>query len=165
MFGVLCPLGSPVAGLFLAMAGVAYAIAEWRDRTKRLEGFAIAAAAFIPPLLLSWAFPEGGWAPFPFTAYLPIPLFALAALIVLPREERALRWGVALYAVGASVALPLETPMGGNAVRLGALFGGPVLLCVLWGRAVDEEALGARRCWRSASPRWRSGSGRRPCAT
>ena len=28
---VLCPLGSPVAGLFLAMAGVAYAIAERRD--------------------------------------------------------------------------------------------------------------------------------------
>jgi len=24
--------------------------------------------------------------------------------------------------------------MGGNAVRLGALFGGPVLLCALWGR-------------------------------
>lgn len=134
VFGVLCPLGSPVAGLFLAMAGAAFAIAQWRDRTKRREGIAIAAAAFIPPLLLSWAFPEGGWAPFPFSAYLPIPLFALAALLVLPREERALRWGVALYAVGASIALPLETPMGGNAVRLGALFGGPVLLCALWGQ-------------------------------
>ena len=27
-----------------------------------------------------------------------------------------------------------NTPMGGNAVRLGALFGGPVLLCAIWGR-------------------------------
>ena len=153
VFGVLCPLGSPVAGLFLAMAGVAYAIAEWRDRVKRLEGLAIAAAAFIPPLLLSWAFPEGGWAPFPFTAYLPIPLFALAALIVLPREEKALRWGVVLYAIGASVALPLETPMGGNAVRLGALFGGPVLLCALWGRPWTQEARGRSGCSPSASRR------------
>lgn len=134
VLGLLCPLGSPVAGLFLAMAGIGYAIAERRDRTKRIEGLILAAAAFIPPLLLAWAFPEGGWAPFPFTAYLPIPLFALACLIVLPREERALRWGAALYAIGASVALAIETPMGGNAVRLGALFGGPVLLCALWGR-------------------------------
>ena len=31
--------------------------------------------------------------------------------------------------------------MGGNAVRLGALFGGPVLLCALWGRPWTK------RCW------------------
>jgi hypothetical protein len=134
VFAVLCPLGSPVAGLFLAMAGVAVALAANGDRAKRYEGLAIAAAAFIPPAFLSWAFPEGGWAPFPFTAYLPIPLFAIVCVILLPREQRALRWAVALYGIGATIALPLETPMGGNAVRLGALFGGPVMLCALWGR-------------------------------
>ena len=140
VFAALCPLGSPVAGLFLAMAGVAVALAANGDRTKRLEGIAIAAAAFIPPVLLAWAFPEGGWAPFPFSAYLPIPAFALACLIVLPREQGALRWGAALYGVGSTVALLLETPMGGNAVRLGALFGGPVLLCALWGRPIMRRA-------------------------
>jgi hypothetical protein len=134
VFAVLCPLGSPVAGLFLAMAGVAYAIAQRRDRSKRLEGLAIAAAAFFPPVFLAWAFPEGGWAPFPESAYVPIPLFALVCLILLPREESALRWGAALYGLGATLALVIETPMGGNAVRLGALFGGPVLLCAIWGR-------------------------------
>jgi hypothetical protein len=134
LLAALCPLGSPVAGLFLAMAGVAYAIAERRDRTKRLEGLAIAAAAFIPPLFLSWAFPEGGWAPFPVSAYVPIPLFTLACLLLLPREEAALRWGVLLYGLGATLAVVMETPMGGNAVRLGALFGGPVMLCAVWGR-------------------------------
>jgi hypothetical protein len=134
VLAVLCPLGSPVAGLFLAMAGVAYAIAERHDRTNRLEGLAIAAAAFLPPVFLAWAFPEGGWAPFPTSAYVPIPLFAIACLIVLPREEAALRWGAVLYGLGATLALAVETPMGGNAVRLGALFGGPVLLCALWGR-------------------------------
>ena len=65
LLAVLCPLGSPVAGLFLAMGGIAYAIAERRDRPKRTEGLAIAAAAFFPPVFLAWAFPEGGWAPFP----------------------------------------------------------------------------------------------------
>jgi hypothetical protein len=139
VFAALCPLGSPVAGLFLAMAGVAFALAANGDRTKRYEGLAIAVAAFVPPLFLSWAFPEGGWAPFPFTAYLPIPAFALACLVVLPREQRALRWGAALYGLGATVALLIETPMGGNAVRLGALFGGPVLLCALWGRPIMRK--------------------------
>ena len=136
VFAVLCPLGSPVAGLFLAMAGVAVALAANGDKAKRYEGIAIAAAAFIPPAFLSWAFPEGGWAPFPTSAYLPIPAFAIICAILLPREQRALRWGVILYGLGATLALPLETPMGGNAVRLGALFGGPVMLCALWGRPV-----------------------------
>jgi hypothetical protein len=139
VFAILSPLGSPVAGLFLAMAGVAVALAANGDRAKRLEGLAIAAAAFIPPAFLSWAFPEGGWAPFPTSAYLPIPVFAIACLIVLPREQRVLRWGAVLYGIGATVALPLETPMGGNAVRLGALFGGPVLLCALWGRPIMRK--------------------------
>ncbi len=133
-FAVLCPLGSPVAGLFLALAGIAFALAERRDRGKRLEGLAIAAAAFIPAGFLAYAFPEGGWAPFPAVAFVPIMLLVAGCLVLLPREERALRWGAALYGLGAILALLIETPMGGNAVRLGALFGGPVLLCALWGR-------------------------------
>jgi hypothetical protein len=140
VLAALCPLGSPVAGLFLAMAGLAFALAARGDRTQRREGAAIAAAAFIPPVFLAWAFPEGGWAPFPLSAYLPIPLFALACVLVLPREERALKLGAALYGLGSTLALLIDTPMGGNAVRLGALFGGPVLLCALWGRPWTRRA-------------------------
>jgi hypothetical protein len=83
----------------------------------------------VPPVFLSIAFPEGGWAPFPFTAYLPIPIFCAACLVVLPREERVLRAGAVLYAVGATFAAAVETPVGGTAPRLGMLFGGPLLLC------------------------------------
>ena len=79
------------------MAGIAYAIAERHDRVNRLEGIAIAAAAFIPPVFLSWALPEGGWAPFPTSAYVPIPLFTPVSLRVPPRREATLRWGVLLY--------------------------------------------------------------------
>ena len=164
VFAILCPLGSPVAGLFLAMAGAAVALAANGDKAKRYEGLAIAAAAFIPPAFLSWAFPEGGWAPFPTSAYLPIPAFAIICAILLPREQRALRWGVILYGLGATLALPLETPMGGNAVRLGALFGGPVMLCALWGRPIW------RKLWlaplvAAGFVSLGSGCGRRPCAT
>ena len=133
LLAALCPLGSPVAGLFLAMAGVAYALAA-RGHRERLNGLFLAVAAFLPPIFLSLAFPEGGWAPFPSSSYLPIPLFAVTCLVLFAREERALRWGAALYGLGATLAIAIPTPMGGNAVRLGALFGGPLLLCGVWDR-------------------------------
>jgi hypothetical protein len=150
--GVLSAISSPVAGLFLAMAGVAYAISHRRGGRRRSaspatdrdpasgrriaarDGLILAAAAFVPPVLLTLAFPEGGYAPFPFSSYIPIPLFALGCLILLPRAQGTLRWGVALYALGATLALVVSTAMGGNAVRLGALFGGPVLACALYAR-------------------------------
>jgi hypothetical protein len=145
VLAVLCPLGSPVAGLFLAMAGVTYAIAAGGldVRRKRIDGAAMAVAAFVPPVFLNAAFPEGGWAPFPLSAYLAIPVFCGAALLLLPRRERMLRIGVALYLLASTASVLVENPMGGNAVRLGALFGGPVLLCALWGRRLPGGRLGA----------------------
>ena len=128
---LLSPLASPVAGLFTGIAGLAYA---WAAPGRARVGLAVAGAALVPPVLLSIAFPEGGWAPFPFTAYLPIPIFCAACLLVLPREERALRAGAVLYAIGATLAALVETPVGGTAPRLGMLFGGPLLLCVAWDR-------------------------------
>ncbi len=165
LLGVLSALSSPVAGLFLTMGGMAYALAArgagqrgapppfatphgasvkrgvppafatpHGASVKRWDGVALAAAGLLPPVLLSVAFPEGGYAPFPFSAYLPIPLFAVGCLMVLPRSERTLRYAVVLYALGTSLALLIPTAMGGNAVRLGALLGGPVIACSLAGR-------------------------------
>ena len=138
----LCPLGSPVAGLFLAMAGVAFALAANGDRTKRREG--VRSRRPRSSRRCSWPgpSPRAAGRPFPFTAYLPIPAFAIACLILLPRDQRALRWGAALYGIGATVALLIETPMGGNAVRLGALFGGPVDALRALGAADHAQALG-----------------------
>jgi hypothetical protein len=137
LLAVLSAISSPVAGLFLAMGGVAHALAHRRGpggRSARTDGIVLAAAGFVPPVLLTIAFPEGGYAPFPFSAYLPIPLFAAACVILVPREQATLRWAAALYGTGATLALIVSTAMGGNAVRLGALFGGPILACALWPR-------------------------------
>lgn len=125
-----CSLASPVAGLFLALCGIAVALAG-DGAGRRRPGALLAAAAFAPPALLSLAFPEGGYEPFVFSAFLPLPLFALAAVVLLDERERALRIGAALYGLAGIAAWLIETPMGGNAVRLGALFGGPVLLCAI----------------------------------
>jgi hypothetical protein len=134
----LSPLGSPVAGLFLAMAGLTYALAAGGldARKRRVDGGCVALASFLPPVFLAVAFPEGGWAPFPLSAFLPIPVFCAACMLLLPRRQRVLRLGVLIYGIASLVALLFETPMGGNAVRLGALFGGPVLLCAIWGRRI-----------------------------
>jgi hypothetical protein len=136
LLALLSTLSSPVAGLFMAMAAVAYWLgARQPDRDqKRTDALTIVVASFLPPLFLSWAFPEGGYAPFPFTAWVPIPIFGAIAAAMLWRRERTLAIGALLYAVGSTVALVHESPMGGNAVRLGALFGGPVLACVYLGR-------------------------------
>ena len=136
VLAVLAALGSPVAGLYMFMAGLAYALAaRGHDaRRRRIDGLSLAAGGLVPPVLLNVAFPEGGYAPMMFTTYVVIPFFCAVAWTLIPREERALRWGVALYATGSTLAYILPTAMGNNAVRLGALLGGPVLACVLAGR-------------------------------
>src|SRR5436190_11429109 len=65
-------LASPVAALFLTLAAICSF--EWE----------VAAAAFLPTALLAAAFPEGGYMPFDFTTYAPVPLVAVAALVILP---------------------------------------------------------------------------------
>lgn len=127
VLAALTPLASPVAALFLALAGTAYALGE-----RRARGIAVAAAAMVPVAALSVAFPEGGIEPFVASAFWPVLAFAAIALVLLPRAERTLRIGVVLYALGCTAAFLIDTPLGGNVVRLGALCAGPVAALVLW---------------------------------
>ena len=47
------------------------------------------------------------------------------ALVLIPGDERVLRWGVVVYAAVAIALFVLDNAVGGNITRLGALFGGP----------------------------------------
>jgi hypothetical protein len=123
-----CGLLSPIAALFLGLAGVALALSA---APRRRAGIALAVAALATPALVSLLFPDGGEGPFVFSAFWPVPLLALAFWFALPARERTLRIGALLYAAAAVAAWAIATPVGGNAVRLGALVGGPVLLCAL----------------------------------
>jgi hypothetical protein len=87
----------------------------------------------VPPITLAIAFPEGGYEPFSASSAIAIPLFAAVALVLLPRAERELRIGAALYGIAGVAAYLIHTPMGGNTIRLGALFGGPLLAGALAG--------------------------------
>ena len=76
VLAVLAAISSPVAGLFVTLAGTAYALTARGEGVplKRLDGALLAAGGLIPPVLLTLAFPEGGYAPFPFTSYVTIPI-------------------------------------------------------------------------------------------
>ncbi|HEV2999872.1 MAG TPA: hypothetical protein VGW75_03945 [Solirubrobacteraceae bacterium] len=121
---------SPVAGLFLAMGGVAHALAS-----RTAPGLALAAGAFAPALALALAFPEGGSQPFGFWAFAAVVAAAAAVHRLLPAEERTLRTSALLYGAATVAAFAIATPMGSNATRLAAMFAGPVLACALVGRA------------------------------
>ena len=73
---VLTALASPVAALFSALVGAAYAIAAYSRRRQfktMLPGLSAIAGSLLPVLMLSVAFPEGGSEPFTFATLWPIP--------------------------------------------------------------------------------------------
>jgi hypothetical protein len=129
-----CPLASPVAGAFLA--GILLAGALER---RRLRGLALGAGALALVLTLApnLAFPEGGQFPFVFSSYVAIPAWCAGALVLtqgVREEERQLRRVIVGYLLAATLVWLVPNALGGNAVRLGALFGGPVLAAVMLSR-------------------------------
>ncbi|HEY7456524.1 MAG TPA: hypothetical protein VH703_04535 [Solirubrobacterales bacterium] len=130
--GAACALSSPVAAAFLA--GVLLAGTPPRDRRANLAAIWVACLALALVLVPNVAFPESGQFPFAFTSYMAIPLFCAGALLLTQRlamPERQLRRVLVAYVLAATVLWLAPNPLGGNAVRLGALFGGPVLAAVM----------------------------------
>jgi hypothetical protein len=133
--GAACALSSPVAAAFLG--GVLLAGTLPRDRRTNLAAIWVACLAIGLVLVPNLAFPESGQFPFAFSSYVAIPLWCGGALFVirgLGGEERQLQRVLAAYLLAATVLWLAPNPLGGNAVRLGALFGGPVLAAVVLAR-------------------------------
>ncbi|MBA2262092.1 MAG: hypothetical protein H0W03_05435, partial [Solirubrobacterales bacterium] len=150
---------SPVAGLFVAMAGVSIALASVRSGRGVDEGgegrrngegrrggeggeghrggppawhgLALAAGAFVPAVALAVAFPEGGRQPFWTVGFLVTLAAAFTVLALLPRGWRAVRTGATVYAVAVAAALLVDSPMGSNVSRLAVTFAAALLACAL----------------------------------
>lgn len=130
-----CPLASPVAGAFLA--GVLIVGAVEPGRRPRLLPLGAGALALFITVAPNVAFPEAGHFPFVFSSYIAIPLWCAGALLLtqgVRDEERQLRRVIAGYLLASTLIWLTPNAMGGNAVRLGALFGGPLLAAVLLSR-------------------------------
>jgi hypothetical protein len=129
----LATMASPVAGLFLVVAGAAYLVdRQWRK----------GAALVLPPSLVvavvTLLFPFQGEQPMA-TGKLWMPLAASAAVaIAAPREWRVLRYGAGVYGLGVVLTYLIASPIGTNVERLVGLAGPPVLLA-----AVMASGLGA----------------------
>jgi hypothetical protein len=156
----LTSLASPVAGAFLALAYLAWALAlAWPAAVEPIRragdpagsapavtppsrslALALAAAALIPIAVLSFGFPEGGHEPFASSSFWPAFLAVVAIALALPsgplpaRAHRALRIGFGLYALALLASFSIATPMGGNAARLGPELAPALLTGVLWER-------------------------------
>ncbi len=130
-----CALASPVAGAFLG--GIVLAGAIERGRRPNFSALAAGGLALLLVVLPNLFFPESGQFPFVFSSYVAIPAWCLGALILtqgVRDEERQLRRVIIGYLLAATLVWLAPNAMGGNAVRLGALFGGPVIAAVLLSR-------------------------------
>lgn len=127
-------LASPVAGAFVMLAGAAWLLTGGRDR-----GVALLLGAGIPVAALEVVFPQAGTEPFSLGSMLLVTGLSCVALVVIGRRERSLAVGVGLYALSALLLFFIPTPMGANVTRLGALFGGPVLACVIGASGLKWE--------------------------
>jgi hypothetical protein len=152
---LLCALASPLAGAFLGLVALAWALAKIRPAQGAAPvpwlALGVAAAALVPVVLLAVAFPEGGSEPFVASAFYPVLAVVLLIAVALPREQRLLRIGALLYALALIGAYVVPSAVGGNADRLGALVAGPLLVCALAGFASTgsntEGRARSRRTW------------------
>ncbi|MGW6268670.1 hypothetical protein [Streptomyces sp. NPDC055060] len=125
-FAALATMSSPVAGLFLVVAGAAYfLVSDWGR----------AAALIVPPVVVVGAttvlFPFDGEQLMPFDRIFPPVLFGLALIVAAPREWRVLRWGAAVYAAGTVLTYLVPSPIGTNVERLAELLAPTALLGAL----------------------------------
>jgi hypothetical protein len=128
ILAIACPLVSPVAGAFLMLALMAWALAM--PRGQRAQLFALVGITATPLVVLRIMFPSTG--PFPFLGIDLALIIAICtiAFLWLPKSQRALRTGVVLYALTAIGVFCVPNPIGGNIIRLTVSFG-PALLVAL----------------------------------
>jgi hypothetical protein len=124
VLAVVAPLASPVAGLFLGVAGGALFLSG-----RRRAGVTLAVSALVPTIAVALAFGNGGYQTFALKQAL-IGLIVCLAVAGLCWRRRIVRWGALLSAVLVAVAYVVPTPVGTTATRLPELFAAPIIVAV-----------------------------------
>ncbi|WP_326730489.1 hypothetical protein [Streptomyces phaeochromogenes] len=125
-YAALAAMASPVAGLFLVVAGAGHALV--RDRVR-------AATLIVPPVVVvgttTLLFPFTGEQLMPAARIWPPVLIGVVVLTLAPRGWRVLRWGAVVYAAGTVLTYLVPSPVGTNVERLAELFAPAALLAAL----------------------------------
>lgn len=125
-YAALAAMASPVAGLFLVVAGAGHALV--RDRVR-------AATLIVPPVVVvgttTLLFPFTGEQLMPAARIWPPVVIGLVVLTLAPRGWRVLRWGAVVYAAGTVLTYLVPSPVGTNVERLAELFAPAALLAAL----------------------------------
>jgi hypothetical protein len=128
----LVPLASPVAAVFLAIAGAAWLIDALLDRRwGRADAIAaaVAGAALLPLGVLAVSFGSEGR--FPFRGDQAAFSIALIALLAMLARHRAIRVGAIIAAVASIVVFLVPNPLGGNFLRLTQFVVVPLVIVAL----------------------------------
>jgi hypothetical protein len=126
---VAASLSSPLAGAFLAIAALAWLLADlprWNVRAG-----ALVLAATLPVVLLQLLFPGQGTMPFSTLDFFGTILPVGVLLLLLDPSHRELRVGVALYGVTVLGCYIVPSAVGVNITRLSTSAGLSLILCAL----------------------------------
>ncbi|WP_229400350.1 hypothetical protein [Micromonospora okii] len=137
---LLASATSPVAGLFVGLAGAALLLTR-----RYADGLLLGVAAALPLAVTGLLFGEGGWMNISRTdTTRAVATSLVVAALVAYRPVRA---GALLSAAGVLLAALVHTPVGLNATRLVVMFALPVLAAAarLPDRAVRRLPGGLRR--------------------
>jgi hypothetical protein len=127
---VLTTIASSVAGVFLLLALVAWALT---DRSVRRTAVMMAGAVLVPMGLVAMLFSVSGSVfPYQSTALKVDLLVAAAVALTANRRHRVIHVAAALYIVAALIDFAIANPLGGNISRLTQFIGAPLLVTQLW---------------------------------
>ncbi len=128
VLAIACPLMSPVAGAFLMLAFMAWALSS--PRLSRVWLVGLVGIIATPLLVMRIVFPSSG--PFPFLGIDLALIVAICAIgyVWLPASQRALRVGLVLYGLTAIAVFCFPNPIGGNIIRLTVGFGPAIIVAL-----------------------------------
>jgi hypothetical protein len=138
-------LMSPLAGVFVALALAAWALAG-SSLTTRLPSLAsphllgsagIIVVAVAPIGVAAVLFPGQGRMPYPPLDYGWEMAVAAVLWLVAGRDQRVVRCGVLIFALAATASVLVPSPLGGNVGRIEDVLAVPLLVGLLWSRQPD----------------------------
>ena len=151
VLGVLAALASPVVGAFLALALVAWGVADIGRVAPRTVAVELLAGAlvFVSAAALPLVFPGPGYFPFGFGDL--VVILVICGLLAGPplRAARPVRVAAVLYGVVSIGLFASPTQMGDNDARFAAYIGVPLVICYT-ARFVNERV--TRRSPTGAGP-------------